>query len=98
MSTKEKGPDVKQGLVEELVETGEIERLKELLKRRLIEYGWRDEMTVYCKKELQKVGLENVTVDDLVRLMTARGRSTVPASVKNELVEQIRSYLKPNRD
>ncbi|WAR25564.1 ENY2-like protein [Mya arenaria] len=32
-----------------LVETGERERLKELLRTRLVECGWRDQLKQHCK-------------------------------------------------
>ena len=35
--------------MQKLVETGEKERLKELLRQKLIECGWRDELKEYCK-------------------------------------------------
>jgi hypothetical protein len=33
----------------QLIESGEKERLKELLRERLIECGWRDEMKALCR-------------------------------------------------
>ena len=36
-------------IMQKLVETGEKERLKELLRQKLVECGWRDELKEYCK-------------------------------------------------
>jgi hypothetical protein len=36
----------------QLIESGEKERLKELLRERLIECGWKDEMKSYCRFSL----------------------------------------------
>lgn len=33
----------------QMIESGEKERLKELLRERLIECGWRDEMKALCR-------------------------------------------------
>ncbi|MFS8029111.1 putative transcription factor, enhancer of yellow 2, transcription factor EnY2 superfamily [Helianthus anomalus] len=68
---------------------GEKERLKELLRERLNECGWKDEMKSFTRKK----GRNNVTVDDLVHLITPKGRAAVPDSVKAELLQRIRSFL-----
>ncbi|KAH9772613.1 transcription and mRNA export factor ENY2 [Citrus sinensis] len=72
-----------------MIESGEKERLKELLRERLIECGWRDEMKSLCRKK----GRNNVTVDDLVHVITPKGRASVPDPVKAELLQRIRSFL-----
>jgi len=42
-------------------------RLKELLRKKLIERGWRDELKDYCKEVIKSKGLEQISVEDLVR-------------------------------
>ncbi|XP_043723354.1 transcription and mRNA export factor ENY2 [Telopea speciosissima] len=76
-----------------LIESGEKERLKELLRERLIECGWRDEMKTLCRAFTRKKGRNNVTVDDLVHVITPKGRASVPDSVKAELLQRIRTFL-----
>ncbi len=66
-------------IMQKLVETGEKERLKELLRQKLIECGWRDElkeycMTCFCAEVIRSKGLEKITVDELVAEITPRGR------------------------
>ncbi|XP_043205389.1 transcription and mRNA export factor ENY2-like [Amphibalanus amphitrite] len=78
---------------QKLIETGEKERLKELLRTRLIECGWRDQLKVQCKEVVREKGLENVTVDDLVTVITPKGRALVPDSVKKELLQRIKTFL-----
>ncbi|KAF8369796.1 hypothetical protein HHK36_032177 [Tetracentron sinense] len=41
----------------------------------------------------RKRGRNNVTVDDLVDVITPKGRASVPDSVKAELLQRIRSFL-----
>ena len=41
---KQKDDAVRTTIMQKLVETGEKERLKELLRQKLIECGWRDEL------------------------------------------------------
>ncbi|RRT54610.1 hypothetical protein BHE74_00048780 [Ensete ventricosum] len=57
-----------------LIESGEKEKLMELLRERLIECGWRDEMKALCRAYARKKGRNNVTVDDLVHVITPKGR------------------------
>ncbi|PIA51144.1 hypothetical protein AQUCO_01100170v1 [Aquilegia coerulea] len=76
-----------------LIESGEKERLKELLRERLIECGWKDEMNALCRAFARKKGRNNVTVDDLVHVITPKGRASVPDSVKAELLQRIRTFL-----
>ncbi|KAJ4974567.1 hypothetical protein NE237_007741 [Protea cynaroides] len=76
-----------------LIESGEKERLKELLRERLIECGWRDEMKALCRAFTRKKGRNNVTVDDLIHVITPKGRASVPDSVKAELLQRIRTFL-----
>ncbi|XVE74784.1 hypothetical protein DITRI_Ditri12bG0045900 [Diplodiscus trichospermus] len=78
------------------IESGEKERLKELLRERLIECGWRDEMKALCRAFTRKKGRNNVTVDDLVQVITPKGRASVPDSVKAELLQRIRTFLASN--
>ncbi|XP_060568179.1 transcription and mRNA export factor ENY2 [Ruditapes philippinarum] len=78
---------------QKLVETGERERLKELLRTRLVECGWRDQLKQYCKEVVKQKGLEHITVDDLVAEITPKGRALVPDTVKKELLQRIRTFL-----
>ncbi|KAL2524587.1 Transcription and mRNA export factor SUS1 [Abeliophyllum distichum] len=86
-------PTIQEIINIKLIESGEKERLKELLRERLIECGWRDEMKAICRAHARKKGRNNVTVDDLVHVITPKGRASVPDSVKAELLQRIRSFL-----
>ncbi len=76
-----------------LVETGEKDKLKELLRDRLISCGWRDELKEHCKTVIRQKGLEKVTVEELVSEITPKGRATIPEDVKAELLQRIRKFL-----
>ncbi|XP_074275353.1 transcription and mRNA export factor ENY2 [Silene latifolia] len=76
-----------------LIESGEKERLMELLRERLVECGWKDDMKDLCRQLIKKKGRNNVTVDDLVHVITPKGRASVPDSVKAELLKRIWSFL-----
>eukprot|EP01135_Chromosphaera_perkinsii_P011833 Nk52_evm24s2506 gene=Nk52_evmTU24s2506 len=90
---KIKDARVRQEIHQKLVESGEKERLKELLRTKLIECGWRDDLKSYCKEVVKSKGLDHVTVDELITEITPRARATVPEHVKNELLQRIRKFL-----
>ncbi|XP_042908888.1 transcription and mRNA export factor ENY2-1 [Parasteatoda tepidariorum] len=72
------------------IEPSDVEKLKELLKTRLTESGWRDEMKAVCRDIIREKGVENVTVESLVKEMTPKGRELVSDSIKRELLQKIR--------
>ncbi|KAI9177561.1 hypothetical protein LWI28_016699 [Acer negundo] len=76
-----------------LIESGEKERLMELLRERLVECGWKDEMKALCRAFIKKKGRNNVTVDDLIHVITPEGRASIPGSIKAELLQRIRTFL-----
>ncbi|EEH55815.1 uncharacterized protein MICPUCDRAFT_44519 [Micromonas pusilla CCMP1545] len=88
-------PKLQEGVNAKLVSSGERERLKQLLRERLIECGWRDELKEQCKRIVKARGFENVTTEDLAREITPVGRATVPDAVKAELLQNIRKFLQP---
>ncbi|CAM9525225.1 unnamed protein product [Heterosigma akashiwo] len=88
-----KDEQVRASIMQKLIETGEKDRLKELLRQRLIQCGWRDELKEYCKEIIKNKGLEKITVDELIAEITPRGRATVPDDIKTELLQRIRKFL-----
>jgi enhancer of yellow 2 transcription factor len=57
-----------------LLETGEKEKLKELLRNKLVECGWRDNMKNYCREIIKAKGVENITLEELVNELIPKGR------------------------
>ncbi|OAY29643.1 transcription and mRNA export factor ENY2 [Manihot esculenta] len=88
-----KEPTLQEIINIKLIESGEKERLMELLRERLIECGWKDEMKALCRAFIKKKGRTNVTVDDLVHVITPKGRASIPDSIKAELLQRIRTFL-----
>jgi len=84
---------IRASINQKLVDTGEKEKLKELLRQKLIECGWRDQLKSHCKEVIKNKGLEKITVDELVAEITPQGRATVPDAVKAELLQRIRKFL-----
>ncbi|CAN8266294.1 unnamed protein product [Cochlearia groenlandica] len=76
-----------------LVESGEKEKMMELVRDRLLECGWKDDMKIACREHVKKKGRKDVTVDELIRVITPKGRASVPDSVKEELLNRIQSFI-----
>ncbi|VUZ47954.1 unnamed protein product [Hymenolepis diminuta] len=90
---------VRKYLHEQLIATGERDKLKDLLRTRLLECGWREDLKTHCKELITNRGLTYVTVNDLVTELTPIARKNIPDSVKKELVDAIRNFLpKENGD
>eukprot|EP00695_Tsukubamonas_globosa_P001994 TRINITY_DN307_c0_g1_i1.p2 TRINITY_DN307_c0_g1~~TRINITY_DN307_c0_g1_i1.p2 ORF type:complete len:100 (-),score=7.24 TRINITY_DN307_c0_g1_i1:72-371(-) len=90
---KLKDARTRAAIYEKLTETGEKERLKELLRQRLTECGWKAELKAYCNEIIKNKGLEQITVEELVAEITPRGRATIPDHVKAELLQRIRTFI-----
>ncbi|CAM9474356.1 unnamed protein product [Phaeothamnion confervicola] len=71
---RRKDEAVRTTIMQKLIDTGEKERLKDLLRERLIQCGWRDELKEHCKEIIRSKGLEKITVDELVAEITPKGR------------------------
>ncbi|KAH0564273.1 transcription and mRNA export factor ENY2-like [Cotesia glomerata] len=75
-----------------LVMVGDRDGLKELLRRRLVECGWRDQVKIICKELIKEKG-NDITYDSMLSTVTSRARTHVPDSVKKELLQKIKSQL-----
>uniref|UniRef100_A0A8D2MQ89 Uncharacterized protein n=1 Tax=Zonotrichia albicollis TaxID=44394 RepID=A0A8D2MQ89_ZONAL len=49
ISKMNKDAQMRATINQKLIETGERERLKELLRAKLIECGWKDQLKAHCK-------------------------------------------------
>ncbi|KAI8909760.1 transcription factor e(y)2-domain-containing protein, partial [Gorgonomyces haynaldii] len=81
---------------QKLQKTGEKDKLKETLRLRLVEAGWREEVKELAKDLIRKKGIERITVDDLVTEITPKARQLVPERVKQELLQKIRKFIADN--
>eukprot|EP00884_Botryococcus_braunii_P003055 jgi/Botrbrau1/12750/Bobra.67_1s0109.1 len=73
--------------------SGELERLKLVLKERLEDCGWRDDVYAQAREFVKKQGREQVTVDDIVRHIKPFGRAAVPDTVKAELLKRLQKEI-----
>ena len=56
LERRKKDEQVRATIHQKLIDTGEKDRLKNLLRAKLEECGWRDELKNYCKRGNQEQG------------------------------------------
>ncbi|XP_014287187.1 enhancer of yellow 2 transcription factor [Halyomorpha halys] len=71
--------------------TGDYNRFKDLLRTRLYECGWVDQIHMMCRDT--KRNSVDVTHDELFNEVAKKGRALVPASVKRELLLKVKEKL-----
>lgn len=81
-----------------MVISGEKERLKRVLNQRLMEIGWKEEMTTLMRQVLREKGsFEHLTTEDLATMITPKARDTVPDDIKEEILKEIRDFIDQNQ-
>ncbi|XP_049854690.1 transcription and mRNA export factor ENY2-like [Schistocerca gregaria] len=81
------------GYQQKFIMSGEKERFKELLRTRLIESGWRDQILMHCRQIVKERGVQNITAEQLISEVTPKGRALVPDAVKKELLQKIKNHF-----
>lgn len=67
-------------------------RLKDLLRLRLTECGWNDEVRLLARDVIKEDG-GNVNVEEITKQITPKARALVPDTVKRELLQKIKTIL-----
>ncbi|CEM12747.1 unnamed protein product [Vitrella brassicaformis CCMP3155] len=84
-------------LEEDLAKSGEETRLKEWLRTELAHCGWREEVKRNCLERIRNMGMDKVSVEDLIKQVQPYGRQTVPDEVKAELINKLRAFAEFRR-
>lgn len=101
-------PTVEQ-LNRALAESGERDRLKAMLKTRLWEAGWHEQLKAECLEELKRRGVDRVGPHELATILGARAKginpsawfglipllflAAIPESVKGQVMQEIGTFL-----
>jgi len=92
-ASKSRELTLEKGVEQRLLQTAERERLKQLLRDRLIECGWKEEITELARAYVKERGAETVRADDIVAAIKPRGRQRIPDHIKAELLTQLRTFI-----
>jgi hypothetical protein len=82
--------------IEKLVQlqsSGKQAQLEAMLKQRLENSEWIDNLKARCKAFLQQRGADNVTIEEVIHKIAPEGRSTVPGSVKAEILAELKTFV-----
>lgn len=66
------------------------EELTEILRSRLIECGWRDKVAKMCRDLIQKHGVEQIRLEQIIGEVRPKAKQAIPEQVKTELLDMIR--------
>ena len=90
--------EAEQIINKRLVESGERERLRELLFERLDDTGWREDVKKKVKKYTDKRGIENVALEDIVQELAPNASSLISEDIKRDLKKHIQNFLDEQAD
>lgn len=71
--------------------SGDYNKFKDLLRSRLYECGWVDQIHMICRET--KKNSMNIGFDEMYTEVAKKGRALVPASVKRELLLKVKDKL-----
>jgi hypothetical protein len=91
-SAAESESEFRSKVNQRLIESGEKEALKDMLRAKLVEIGWKDRVKSEIKNSISRKG-GNCSVDEIVAEVTPFARSSVPDNVKNELHSRIEKFI-----
>lgn len=78
----------------QLQSSGKQAQLEAMLKQRLESSEWIDNLKARCKAFLLQRGADNVTIEEIIHKIAPEGRSTVPGSVKAEILGELKIFVR----
>lgn len=66
------------------------DELTELLRSRLIECGWRNQVANMCRDLIQRRGVEQIKLSDIVNEVRTEARQNIPEKIRTEILDKIR--------
>ncbi|KAL0212475.1 hypothetical protein RCL1_006101 [Eukaryota sp. TZLM3-RCL] len=91
--TNQEQLDIRRQVLEKLELSGEKAHLMEYLRSRLNECGFREKVKSHCQEIIHQKGLESVSVEELAEEVTHFARAAVPADIKEDLLNKLRSIM-----
>ncbi|KAJ2615751.1 Transcription and mRNA export factor eny2 [Coemansia sp. RSA 1365] len=86
---------IREELLRRFIESGERERLQEILRSKLHTSGWQDRVKDKCQKTIHESDepANKLTVDSIAEQVTPYARTIVPEDIKAEILEDIREFI-----
>ncbi|GAB5373532.1 hypothetical protein AAMO2058_001760500 [Amorphochlora amoebiformis] len=76
-----------------LIDSGEKDRIKEILRKKLVDAGWFEKLHAKCQDILKTKGQEKLTIHDLVKEIVPQGKQLVPEELKKEVIQKLEKFL-----
>ena len=97
--TSESATSYEENLIyEKLQQSGEMDRLKDLLRTRLEQYEWKNKVKDSFVEVMQEKEMKELSVPGIVHDLLPVARSHIPDSVKYEMLQQIRQFLEKDQE
>lgn len=77
----------------QLQSSGKQAELEARLKTLLESGDWIESLKARCKAFLEQRGADNVTVEEVIHKIAPEARSTVPGSVKAEILAELKQFV-----
>ncbi|XP_031799683.1 transcription and mRNA export factor ENY2-like [Sarcophilus harrisii] len=77
-------------ILQKLIENGEGAQLQELLRAKLFECGWKDQIKAHCQDGIKEKEVEHVTAANLAAESLPEPERLYPTE---ELLQRIRTFL-----
>ncbi|KAJ2800616.1 hypothetical protein H4R20_003992 [Coemansia guatemalensis] len=86
---------IREELLRRFIESGERERLQEILRSKLHTSGWQDRVKDKCQKTINESEepADRLTVDSIAEQVTPYAHAQVPEDIKAEILEDIRAFI-----
>uniref|UniRef100_A0A0K0FYW3 Enhancer of yellow 2 transcription factor homolog n=1 Tax=Strongyloides venezuelensis TaxID=75913 RepID=A0A0K0FYW3_STRVS len=80
----------------EYISSGEAEKIKKEVCRRLEETGYNDRIHQVCLEYIQKKGINNVSLTELFEDVGKDKRSAIDQNIQQEITKKIREFVENN--
>ncbi|GAA5811163.1 hypothetical protein MFLAVUS_004593 [Mucor flavus] len=72
-------------------EQAAVNRLLQILRARLSDSGWNDNLDAHCRDTIRNKNVDNISLDELLK--DVEDHATIQESIKKDLLEQIKKFL-----
>ena len=85
--------DALNSINQELIESGERDRLRMKLYKCLENSSWRDEVKLQAREIINEKGANNINMEDLVQELVTKATLLVPDKVRKDLSRDVQDVL-----
>eukprot|EP00792_Barthelona_sp_PAP020_P004316 TRINITY_DN2044_c0_g1_i1.p1 TRINITY_DN2044_c0_g1~~TRINITY_DN2044_c0_g1_i1.p1 ORF type:complete len:134 (-),score=36.77 TRINITY_DN2044_c0_g1_i1:89-433(-) len=76
-----------------LASSGYEEELRDILRAKLVNEGWRDQLKKHCQEVIRTKGVESINSDELCDEISIFARETFPQDLRIDLNKRVQQFL-----